>query len=274
MHWRLLIAMIGLLLPLPAAAQLIKVAGSDTVGAYVELAAREYLRQHPGVHIEVAGGGSGSGVAMVRDGAVHIGMISRDLKPEEAASMPHVRAVAVGVDAVAVIVSSDIYENHGLHALTPAQLAAIYRGEVTNWKQLGGPDRQILVVDKKLEGGTRQTFAEYLLNDPFAASPTRAVVLRSSQHVRDLVRASDQAIGYVSLAEVGDDMHAVALEVDGRRVQPTRQALREGQYPLGRALYLLVPVEAPPYVSEFVNFLTSSEAEAILKRAGFNPPGW
>lgn len=97
------------------------------------------------------------------------------------------------------------------------------------------------------------------------------MVLRSSQHVRDLVRASNQAIGYVSLAEVGDDMHIVALDVDGRRLLPTRQALREGQYPLGRTLYLLVPVEAPPYVSEFVNFLVSSEGKAILKRTGYLP---
>ena len=143
----------------PVQAQIISIVGSTTVKAFIEPAATAYRRTHPDVIIHISGGGSGVGAASVSDGRATLGMMSRELEGKEAARMHGIEQVRVGYDAVAVVVSDPVFHQGDVHALSKADMAAIYRGEIRNWQSVGGADRRILLIDKEKQRGTRHVFA-------------------------------------------------------------------------------------------------------------------
>ncbi len=271
MKIRLFILLLVLLLPLSAAAQIIKVGGSTTVKAFMDSAAEAYQKLHPDVQIDVQGGGSGVGIAGVVDRSVHIGMVSRELSVSEKAGMSGVKQIAVGIDAVAVAVSDQLFYGHHIHSLSKESIAAIYSGEIDNWAAVGGPDRHILVLEKAMHTGTRQVFAHGILGQSKAPVLPQAVVVGPNKHMRTLLAASDQAIGFLPFGELDAHVHGVEIIVDGKAYAPTVDEVLSGAYPLSRVLYLLVSDDAPDYVRAFLDFLTSPNVVRILKQAGYLP---
>ncbi|GAV19405.1 phosphate transport system substrate-binding protein [Mariprofundus micogutta] len=258
-----------LMAPLSVSAQIIKVAGSSTVKVFMDHAVEAYHKLHPDVQIDAQAGGSGVGVASVMDRSVHLGMISRELDAVEKAALTGVEQIAVGIDAVAVAISDELYHGQHLHSLSRQAVAAIYLGEIDNWSEVGGPDRHIMVIEKEMHRGTRQVFASHILGDSKAPTLPQAVVIGPNRHMQTLLKTSDQAIGYLTIGDLDKHVHGVEIIVDGKAYAPTMAEVRSGAYPLSRMLYLLMPENVPDYVRQFVEFLTSPEALPALNKAGY-----
>ena len=162
----------------------ISISGSTTVLPVVSMAAESFtsLQEIP---IIVNAGGSGVGINQLGSGKIAIGMISRELTAAEISQYPGVHFVThkIGRDAVVPVVSSEIYAA-GVRALSIQQIGKIYRGEIDNWQQVGGPDLEILVVDKEKSRGTRHVFMEVVLGDKHADAAGADLVLGDNKENR------------------------------------------------------------------------------------------
>ncbi|GAB6067930.1 phosphate ABC transporter substrate-binding protein [Methylothermus subterraneus] len=265
------LVLLGVLVIRADAAPTVRVVGSSTVLPIVAEAAKEYQKRHPAVKITVAGGGSGVGIAAILQGSADLGMSSREPTAEEQTRLVgKAKLIPLASDAVAVVVSKAVAEG-GIRSLTLEQIAAIYRGEITNWKQLGGPDARILVIDKEPDRGTRHVFAQAVLGDAQTRAPGAMIVAGSNNEEQAIVARSDSAIGMLSNAWLTDRVRAVAVAAGGEPVLPTLENVQNGRYPISRDLFLLVPENAPPEVSGFVDFLLSPAGQAIVSRVGYLP---
>ncbi len=265
------LAILGLLSLNAEAIETVRAVGSTTVLPIVAEAAKGYQRHHSEIRITVSGGGSGVGIASILQGSTDLGMSSREPTPEEQARLAgKAKLVPIARDAVAVVVSKAVAVG-GVKALTLDQIAAIYRGRITNWKQVGGPDAKILVIDKEPGRGTRHVFAEVVLGDAQARAPGATVIAGSNNEVQAIVARSDSAIGMLSNAWLNDRVRSVAVIVDSEPVPPTLENIRSGRYPIRRDLFLLVPQEAKSPVTDFVDFLLSPAGQEIVFQSGYLP---
>ena len=266
-----LLSLLVLLVPIAQATEQIRVAGSTTVLPIVAEAAKHYRKLHPGLSLTVSGGGSGVGVASVGQGLAEIGMVSRELTNNEKKRLQgKVRQVAVARDAVAVAVSRSIYEA-GVRQLSIAQIAAIYRGEINNWKQLGGPDRRILVIDKETSRGTRHVFAKLVLGSERARAAGASIITGSNNEEQAVIANSDKAIGMLSHAWLNDAVRAVAVGEADKAVLPTLETVADGSYPIQRKLNLLLPESGGKASDRFIDFLLSSQGQQLVQQVGYLP---
>lgn len=266
---------VSVLLLLPSltlqAADKIRISGSTSVLPIVAEVSKQYRALHPQLKLLVSGGGSGAGVADISKGASEIAMVSRDLSSHEKQRLQNkVRQVAVARDAVAVAISSEVYEA-GVRQLSLEQIAGIYRGKIKNWQQVGGPDARILVIDKEPSRGTRHVFAKVVLGSAKARAPGASIVTGSNNEEQAAIANSAQAIGMLSNAWLNDDVRAVAVGEPGRAVLPTRQNIADGSYPIQRNLNLLLVKEPNPRVAAFVDYLLSEEGQRIVEQTGYLP---
>jgi len=272
MYRRQIVTLILLLAALPGmAANKIRVAGSTTVLPIVAEAAKHYRLTHPDTVLTVSGGGSGVGIASIDQGTVDIGMASRSLTEQEKHRLAgRVKVVPVARDAIAAAISKAVYEG-GVTQLSLSQIAAIYRGKIKNWNQLGGPDARILAIDKEPSRGTRHVFAAVVLGNAMARAPGASIVTGSNNEEQAAIANSDQAIGMLSNAWLNDKVRAVAVGEPGRAVLPTIEHIADGRYPIQRALNVLLPEKSSPEVAAFVDFLLSERGQKIVQQIGYLP---
>ena len=249
----------------------IHISGSSTVLPVVSRAAEQFRLTHPGLNIIVNAGGSGVGINQLGEGKIEIGMASRDITPSEIGKYPGVQFVThiIGKDAVAPVVSSEIYDA-GIQALSLEQIARIYRGEIRNWKELGGPDREILVIDKEQARGTRHVFMEVVLGDKTANAPGADLVLGSNNEEQTALAQSDAAIGMLSNAWINADVKALGIIMPDRRIiYPTRENIANGTFPITRTLLLITNGQPQGKVKAFIDFILSKEGQKIVEESGY-----
>jgi phosphate transport system substrate-binding protein len=249
----------------------INVAGSTTVLPVVSKAAEQFKIKHPDVNIIVNAGGSGVGINQLGEGKVEIGMASRDITEAEIQKYPNTQFVthSIGKDAVVPVVSSEIYDA-GVQALTLEQIGRIYKGEITNWKEVGGPDQEILVVDKEKSRGTRHVFMKVVLGDKEAEAPGADLVLGSNNEEQTAIVQSDAAIGMLSHAWLNDDVKGLSIIMPGDfMVEPTLENIINGKYPITRDLLLLTNGEPQGNVKAFIDFILSKEGQEIVEESGY-----
>ena len=253
--------------PAPKAAG-VTVAGSTTVMPLVEAAAEEFNRIQKEVRVTVTGGGTGVGIKNVAGGTADIAMASRDVKPEEIVAYGDgFQEHLVAYDAIAVVVSQPIYEG-GITDLSREEVLAIYSGDITNWKGLGGPDERIYVAAREVGSGTRDTFNEMVMGTVEAETPGVTTYHGSNAEVKTAVTGSSRAIGYLGLNYLeGGALRAVALG----GVSPSPETIKDGQYPLSRALKLYTFGDPAPGAEKFIDFLQSAEGQRIVAESGFVP---
>jgi len=248
-------------------------AGSSTVLPVVSNAAEEFKRRHSDVNIMVNAGGSGVGIKLLGEKNIQIGMISRNITQEEIKEYPDVEFVThrIGRDAVVPVVSSEIY-NAGLQALTIEQIAKIYKGDIKNWKELGGPDKKILVVDKEISRGTRHVFMEIILGNKEAEAPGADLVLGSNNEEQTAIAQSGAAIGMLSNAWINDDVRGLSIILaNGEVVEPSIQNIISGKFPIIRDLLLITNGKPRGKTREFIDFIKSSDGQKIVEQAGYIP---
>jgi len=225
----------------------ISISGSSTVLPVISRAAEAYA----GVtsqRVIVNSGGSGVGFNQLAEGKTDIGMMSRDMTDKEQSQYPNLKftPVAIGIDAVIPVVSSEVYEA-GITALTLPQIASIYRGEVQNWSELGGPDKDILVIDKEASRGTRHTFMKAVMGNATAKAPGADLVLGANNEEQTALAQSDSAIGMISLA----------------------WTIAAGDYPIARELIIVIRDDLKPDAKKFVDYVLSPEGQNFVEAAGY-----
>lgn len=249
----------------------VNVSGSTTVLPVVSRAAEAYMGAHSEFRIIVNAGGSGVGVKQVGEGQTDIGMISRDITKEEyenyadAKLTPH----AIGRDAVVPVVSSEIYDA-GVTSLTLEQVASIYRGDVDNWSEFGGPNKEIYVIDKEASRGTRQVFMKYVMGDKKADAPGADAVLGSNNEEQTALTQSDSAIGMLSQAWLNDDVKGLSIILDdGTVVEPILDNIRNNRFPITRDLLVVTRADISAPAQAFLEYIKGPEGQEIVVASGY-----
>ena len=201
--------------------------------------------------------GSGSGITAVQEGTCDIGLSSRALKDEEKAA--GLKETILAYDGIAIIVHPD----NPVSDLTIEQIAQLYTGEVTNWKDVGGNDAQVVLIGREAASGTRDGF------ESITGTKEKCQYRQELTSTGDVITAVSQnpdAIGYASLASIKDSVKA--LNVDG--VTPGEATVKDGSYKVQRP-FVLVTVEGKaltPVAQAFFDYAASSDAAAIIAKAG------
>lgn len=234
-------------------------AGSTTVQPLADKIGQVFRQRYPGVELEIAAGGSVVGIQAVHDGLVDIGMASRALTPEEAEGIEQYQ---IAIDVIAVVVNQD----NPVNSLTMEQLAGIYRGQISNWKEIGGPDMPILAVVREQTSGTRGAFDELVLHKEEPAPANQKIAVAASEVVA-AVTEDPAAIGYVGFGHLEPTLKA--LSIGG--VPPTEENARTGKYPLVRPLLLLTGPLSQPIARHYIDFALSPEGQRVVAESGWVP---
>lgn len=238
----------------------ISIAGSTTVLPVAQAAAEEYMNQHSNADIQISGGGSGVGAASAVSGTVDIGMLSRDLKASEKEGAD-LREFVVGKDGIALVG----HPSNTVSDLSLEQVKAIYQGEISNWKEVGGADMQIVLIGRDSSSGTREFFTEFVLKKEDAAKEMQE--LNSNGAVAQAVSQTPGAIGYVSLEYVDDSLKAFSIG----GVAATVENVVSGVYEINRPLLMVTNGEPEGLAADYLAFLLSAEGQQILADNGFIP---
>jgi phosphate transport system substrate-binding protein len=258
----------------PAAEELtgsINVEGSDTMVNLGQAWAEVFQTENPGVMVSLKGGGSGTGIAALINGTVDFANASRQMKPEEIteAQGKGVEPVETEVakDAIAVVVNPA----NPVTALTIDQLGKIYRGEITNWKDVGGPDKAIVLLSRDSSSGTYEYFKEEVVakDDENAEYAKEAKLLPSTQAIVDETKANPEAIGYIGLGYVTPDVKV--LEIDGKAA--TLESALDGTYVLSRGLYMYSNGEPADVQKAYIDWILSPAGQKVVEEQGFVPLG-
>jgi phosphate transport system substrate-binding protein len=253
--------------------------GSDTMVNLALAWAEAYHELHPEISISVTGGGSGTGIAALINGSTNIANASREMKEEELQQAEE-RGIApvehvVAMDAIAVIVNP----GNPVDQLSIPQISDIFVGRTTNWQEVGGEDRPIVLASRESNSGTYMYFLENVVrrgdpdNDDLF-SP-EALLLPSSEIIGLEVAQNPNAIGYDGLGYVTPQQKTVRVAVDqaGPFVPPSVETVNEGTYPIARPLYMYTSGEPAGAIKEFLDWIRSDDGQRIVEELGFVPLG-
>lgn len=239
--------------------EILRIAGSTTLQPIISAAAEEYMKKHPDVFIYVQGGGSGTGIKMVSEGSVDIAMSSREIKEKEYKKTPELKKYEIALDGIAIVVNPD----NPLDNLTKEQVRAIFSGKIRNFKDVGGDEREIVVVVRESGSGTRATFDELVMNGEEVTD--NALQKPSNGAVKATIATNKNAIGYIGVGYVDESVKALRIN----DVEPTRENVRDGRYPISRKLYLITKGDADGIAKDFIEFMLSEEGQRIVEENGF-----
>jgi phosphate transport system substrate-binding protein len=248
----------------------IRIAGSTTVLPIVSRAAERFQTRNPSIKITVNAGGSGVGVHGAGTRRLDVGLASREITSKENDRYASLNTTVIGRDAVACVVSSEIFHS-GVHSLSRKQIGDIYLGQITNWRQVGGPDRQIIVIDKETHRGTRHVFMQYLFGKSNARAPGARLVTGSNNEEQAKIAQSDSAIGMLSIAWINDDVIGIGIREGRQVIEPTLKNVRAGHFPIARNLNLITAGEPKGAVKQFVDYLLSEEGQEFVEASGYIP---
>jgi phosphate transport system substrate-binding protein len=251
--------------------------GSDTLVNLAMAWAESYQHDHPEVQISVTGGGSGTGFAALINGTIDIANASRDIKDEEIAA-----ARKAGIEPVEFIVANDaiavvVHPDNPVTELTLEQVARIYKGEYSNWSELGGEDRPIVRLSRETNSGTHVYFLETVIrlgsSEDKSIFSADTLLLPSSEGIIAEVSDNPNAIGYDGLGYITPEVKTVALArtSDGPFIMPSKATVITEEYPISRHLFMYSSGQPDGVVREFLDWILSSEGQSIVTDLGFVP---
>ncbi|OPL13738.1 MAG: phosphate ABC transporter substrate-binding protein [delta proteobacterium ML8_D] len=227
--------------------------GSTTVLPITQKVAEAYMKQNPNVKISISGGGSGNGIKALIDGSTDIADSSRFIKPKEISL-----AVEKGAYPVPFAVAYDcivpiVHPSNSVANLTMAQLKTIYKGEIKNWKELGGPDRPVVVISRDTSSGTYEVWQDKVMEKERVFPG--ALLQASNGAVAQAVSKNQNAIGYISLGYL--DKGIKSLTVD--KITGSEETTLNGTYPVSRPLYMFTSGWPEGDTLNFINFVLNPE---------------
>lgn len=244
----------------------ININGSTTVLPIAQKVAEAYMKEHPEVSISVSGGGSGNGIKALIDGTTDVATSSRFVKDKEIQA-----AVEKGRYPVPFAVAYDcivpvVHPSNPLKDITIEQLRDIYMGKVKNWKEVGGPDSDIVVISRDTSSGTYEVWEEKVMNKERVYAG--ALLQASNGAVAQAVAKNKNAIGYLGFGYLNKELKG--LSVNG--VVGNEQTTLRGQYPISRALFMFTQGWPQGDVLNFINYMLNPKTgQTYVKEAGFVP---
>ncbi|MDR0847134.1 MAG: phosphate ABC transporter substrate-binding protein PstS family protein [Lactobacillales bacterium] len=233
--------------------------GSTALQPLAEQAAQEFGADHANITVSVQGGGSGTGLAQVQTGAVQIGNSDIFAEEKEGVDASELVDHKVAVVGMAPVVNADVK----VDGLTQNQLVDIFTGKITNWKEVGGQDEAITIINRAAGSGTRATFEKWALG---GATPITSQEQESSGTVVQIVGSTPGAISYLAFSQVTNDLKALAI--DG--VKPTNKNVESNDWKVWAYEHMYTKGEAKGATKEFIDYLLGSDAQKnIVEKMDF-----
>lgn len=257
--------------------EFLQVQGSDTMVNLAQNLAESYMDAHDDAVIAVTGGGSGTGVAALINRTVDIANISRLFSETEME-----QAKNNTVDPVRIIIAMDglsviTHESIGIDALTVEEIGAIFRGDITNWAQVGGPDRRITLYGRQSNSGTYVYFRANILKDDYSMAKRQ---MNGNAQIVEAVLNDTGGIGYVGIGYVVDGGQPlpgltilnVAVDEDTPAASPlVPENVQTGLYPIARPLNMYIDGEPEGVIRNFFEFVLSDAGQQVAVNIGFYP---
>ena len=247
--------------------QSLLVQGSTTVGPIADAFAEAFMRKNSDVSVTVKKTGSGDGAKALVDGQCDVANMSRFMKEKE-----YAMAVEKGFLPVAHVVAMDgvcvvVHPSNPVKALTTEQVKAMYMGKITNWKEVGGADQEIVLYSRDTSSGTYETFHELVMEKEKMASGVEYVASNPDMHKH--VSTTQAAVGYVGLGFVDEKVKALRIN----DIMPTSRTIASGTYPIARPLFMWTKgfPKLGSLTHAFVTFHLSEEGQEIIEAKGFVP---
>lgn len=248
--------------------KVIQAKGSDTILNVTQGIAEEFMQKNPKAKIAVTGGGSGVGISALLNKTTDIAMASRSMKQSEIDKAKElgigVEEVVLGFDGITLIVN----QNNSVKGLDSVTLGKIFRGEITNWKEVGGDDAKIVALSRDSSSGTHEFFKEHVIRggekNNLEYGP-ETLYMPSNEAIKQEVKSNKYAIGYIGMGYMDDSVHSLAI--DG--ITPSKENVSNKTYPIAREVYWYVPSERTGTMKELVDFAISNDGQSIVESEGF-----
>ncbi len=248
-----------------AFAENIVIKGSTTVLPIAQVTLEAYMKANPGAKISLSGGGSGEGIKALIDGSTDIANSSREIKRAEVelakSKGVEPKEIAVAIDAIVPIVNP----KNRVKDLTIDQLSQIYQGKITNWKEVGGDDLQIVVISRDSSSGTFEAWAEMVLNK--AKVTPKAQLQASNGAIVQAISKNRYAIGYIGIGYINKTVKP--LTVNG--VAASAKTALSKEFPVSRFLYMYTNGEPKGETAKFIRFVLSPAGQKLVAKEGFVP---
>jgi len=255
----------------------IQIKGSDTIVNLVQVWAEKFSQNNTAVNVGVTGGGTGTGFAALLNNTCDIAMASRKVEEKEInIAKEHnifYEEYIVGLDGLAVLINKD----NPVQKLTMEQLRDIFMAKITNWNQLGGQNRPIVLLSRESNSGTHIFFKEQVIrqadiNSKDEFSP-KALLMPSSQAIVDEIYQNPNAIGYVGIGFMNDQTKAVAISARNSNdfIYPSIENVMSGKYPISRPLYLYTNGFPKGFVKDFIDYTLSEQGQKVVAETSFVP---
>lgn len=251
--------------------KVITVKGSDTMVILAQRWAEQYMAKHPGVTVQVTGGGSGVGLAALINGSTDIANASRPMKPSEREKLKQ-RYNSLGVEVKTAKDGLSVYvsEKNSVKELSLQQIKDIYTGKITNWKAVGGKDAKIIVYGRENSSGTYVYFKDNVLGGADFTSTMQSMPGTSA--VVNAVVKDANSIGFGGAAYAkGITLVAVKKDANSKAYAPTEENIKSGNYPISRFLYMYLKTRPTGDVKEYIDWILSAEGQSIVSKVGYFP---
>ena len=254
-----------------ARSKVVQIKGSDTILNASQAIAEKYMKEHKGARIAVTGGGSGVGISALINGTTDIAMASRNIKSKEIdqakAKGMNIDEIVVGYDGITIIAN----KTNPVKDIDDKTLGKVFRGEITNWKELGGEDAEIVVLSRDSSSGTHEFFKEHIIREGNSKGTqeygAKTLYMPSNEAIKQEIKANKYAIGYIGMGYM--DSSVEAITVDG--VAATPENVLNKTYPIAREVFWYADATREGEVKGIVDYAVSSEGQEIMKNEGFVP---
>lgn len=267
----LVVGAMGISKNLEARSSIVQIKGSDTILNASQAIAEKYMGENRKARIAVTGGGSGVGISSLINKTTDIAMASRNIKEKELKLANergiNVDEIVVGYDGITIIANKE----NPVKDIDDKTLGKVFRGEITNWKELGGEDATIVVLSRDSSSGTHEFFKEHIVRENNSNSKqeygAKTLYMPSNQAIKQEVVANKYAIGYIGMGYMDNSVES--LKVDG--VEPTKENILNKSYPIAREVYWYTAKERDGVVKGLVDYAISPQGQAIIEEEGFVP---
>jgi phosphate transport system substrate-binding protein len=254
-----------------AAKTVITVKGSDTLVILAQRWAEKYMGAHPDVTVQVTGGGSGVGISALINGTTDIANASRPMKKSEREKLK-ARFNSLGVEVKVARDGLSVYANEAnpVKELSLDQIKAIYVGDITNWKDVGGEDAKIILYGRENSSGTYVYFRDFVLGGKDYAAAMQS--LPGTAAVVNAVAKDKNGIGYGGAAYAkGVKFVAVKKDASSPAYEPNAENIKSGNYLITRYLYMYLRNKPNGAMKQYIDWILSDEGQSVVTSVGYFP---
>jgi len=251
----------------------LRINGSTTVNPIVSEVAEILSKEwNLPIYVDTQGGSSG-GISSIGDGLADIGMISKPISEKDKIKYSQIEFVVtpIGLDALALVVNRDVFDG-GVHALSKAQIKDIYERKITNWNQVGGPNKNIFFYNKEPGRGTWEVFAKWVYGSIKKVPLVSYAEVGGNEEARTKVATTSGSITQLSASWATGSTKVAALGIkleNGEVIFPIKENIQNGTYPLTRPLNLITHKAPTGRKKEFIDFILGPQGQKLVKKHGY-----